>query len=98
MLARADAIVGAWGGELAFVYLPTPTKRAAAARQHCPPETRGAVLEAVERLGLPHVDLSPLILGPDQDDLIALDGFGHLTVEGNARVGDMVVETLLGER
>ena len=83
-----------WGGELYFAYIPTENavrKRRPGAGQE---ELRGAVLDLVRNLGIPAIDLLPVLQSvKDTDSLYAFPG-AHLTPKGYALLGDGIATGL----
>jgi hypothetical protein len=82
-----DATRG-WGGELYFAYLPAESsvrmRRPAAGQE----ELRDTVLRIVRDLGIPSIDLLPVLQSAkDTDSLYAFPG-AHLTPKGYGLLGD----------
>ncbi len=96
VLAEADTTVRSWGGALSFVYLP------ARERFGGPPwldrkalAARPAVLEAARGVGLPVLDLEPVLRRRFADPQAAfVHPFGHLTGEAAAAVAGSVAAFL----
>lgn len=102
ILLQAKTTVSAWGGELYFIYLPSwwsyarspyPTEVA------IPSETdikeRPRVLSVVKELGIPLIDLYPVI-GAQRDPLalFPFKRWGHYNEEGNRLVAEKVLRVL----
>jgi hypothetical protein len=95
ILRAADRRVRAWGGELYFVMIPNQDDY----RGRVPPHRRG-VLDAVERIGLPAVDLDrPLRASGDPMQFYPLrTAWGHFNPEGYRLFAHSLIDAMIERR
>ncbi|MEM7395053.1 MAG: hypothetical protein AAF492_22205, partial [Verrucomicrobiota bacterium] len=90
----AQQMTASWGGEFLFVYLPAWER---CSGKGLPPHDfyRADVLERIERLGIPHIDLTPRFEAIDDLTAIFPFGlFGHYTPAGYRIVTDEILGRL----
>ena len=103
VLSVANARVGAWDGQLYFVYLPTWGRYAKASNPtwgiHADPNAgsrlRAPVLSLVKSLGIPIVDLHPVFNRSDPLALFPFREYGHYTERGHQLVAEEVLNSIL---
>ena len=92
-LARSDELTRGWGGMLFFVYLPSWTRYRNGSIG--PERERAAVLNVVESLRIPIIDLEPVFRGQEDPlSLFPFRRFGHYNEAGNRIVAATVLESL----
>jgi hypothetical protein len=92
-LTRADDLASSWGGRLYFVYLPSWTRYRNGSIG--PERERTAVLNVVNRLKIPVIDLEPVFR--EQEDPLSLfpfRRFGHYNEVGNQVVAATVLRCI----
>lgn len=92
ILVEAKRSVGAWGGTLHFVYLPTWGRYSSMMEDG----ERDDVLSVADRAGLPVVDIHSIFTSrPDPLSLFVFRLPGHYTEEGNGLVAEEVLRSLV---
>jgi hypothetical protein len=87
---EAKRSVEEWGGTLYFVYLPARDRYANAQDYH-----RQAVLDIVEKIGLPTVDVHAAFQREsDPMKFFPFRRFGHYNEEGNRVVAEEVLKVI----
>ena len=93
ILGHAKGLVGQWGGDLVFIYLPSWTE--VIGRDKSKFGFRNAALEAARLAGIPVVDLlEDFKFHPDPKSLWPSRWPGHYGPIGNAFVAEKVLGSL----
>jgi hypothetical protein len=94
ILAKAKRRVGAWGGQIYFVYLPALDRYKYNNPRYLT-EQRAQILSYVESLGLPIMDLHPIFQAhSDPLSLFPFRGPIHYNAKGHRLVAEKVIEAL----
>lgn len=96
VLREAGRVVNEWAGELIVVYLPTSRRYADPSRAGL--LRRDEILAAVNRVGLPVIDLVPEFARVDRPDTLWVYPNSHYTADGFRFVREFVVDELAKQR
>ena len=88
VLARAQADVESWGGQMVFVYLPTQARYRT--RLGDVFAGRAEILALAEERGIPVVDLHPVFAGTGDPRAFWRGPTSHLSPEGYRLVSDSI--------
>lgn len=100
ILTKARDRTAAWGGKLYFIYLPQITRYATEVNNHDLYRKRSEVIDVVESLNIPLIDIHTEVFESHPDPL-ALFPFrlnGHYTAEGYSKVAKAIVSGVRNEQ
>ena len=96
ILLEAKRSVGAWGGRIHFVYLPSWERYRV---PNLANKDRDHILRIVKNLGIPLIDVHPVFSRhPDPLSLFPGRRYAHYTAAGHRLVADVVISHLAGQQ
>ena len=94
ILEQASRTVSAWDGRLYFAYLPWQARFRDAARRKALDDQRSKVLATVRELGIPMIDLQPVVEAQGGASLYVPRPAGHFTARGYEVVAEAILKSL----